>query len=65
MKAVSASNPSWEHPSSIGAASTATVIIVDDDHGGAFSFPSEVFKVPENELVYRLQVIFRFDFKLF
>ncbi|KAI1727170.1 calx-beta domain-containing protein [Ditylenchus destructor] len=37
-------------------ADTATVLIIDDDHGGAFSFTSEAFKVSENQGVLTLEV---------
>ncbi|KAJ1351859.1 hypothetical protein KIN20_008022 [Parelaphostrongylus tenuis] len=35
-------------PVRLGTASTATVLIVDDDHAGAFGFPSEKFTVAES-----------------
>ena len=56
MKAVSADNPDKEFPATIGVASDATIIIVDDDHAGAFSFGSEVFKVSENLGTFKLKV---------
>uniref|UniRef100_A0AC34R749 Calx-beta domain-containing protein n=1 Tax=Panagrolaimus sp. JU765 TaxID=591449 RepID=A0AC34R749_9BILA len=55
-RAISSSDPSVELPSTIGPASTATVIIVDDDHAGAFGFSSEVFKVSENVSTFFLKV---------
>ncbi|CAD5223211.1 unnamed protein product [Bursaphelenchus okinawaensis] len=50
------SNEDQKVPSQIGKASMATVLVVDDDHGGAFSFESEVFKVAENAGVLILDV---------
>ncbi|CAD5233233.1 unnamed protein product [Bursaphelenchus xylophilus] len=49
------SNEDQKVPSKIKT-TTATVLIVDDDHGGAFSFESEVFKVAENAGVLILEV---------
>ena len=55
-RAISADDPSKEQPATVGPASSATIIIIDDDHAGAFSFNSEVFKVPENTGTFRLTV---------
>jgi len=49
-------NNSQKIPAKIGTANLATVLIVDDDHGGAFSFDSELFKVAENAGVLILEV---------
>lgn len=40
----------------LGCASTATVLIVDDDHAGAFGFASEKFKVAESKGVFIAEV---------
>uniref|UniRef100_A0A915EII4 Calx-beta domain-containing protein n=1 Tax=Ditylenchus dipsaci TaxID=166011 RepID=A0A915EII4_9BILA len=37
-------------------ADTATVLIIDDDHGGAFSFNSEAFRVSESQGMFMLEV---------
>ncbi|KAE9556748.1 hypothetical protein FO519_000154 [Halicephalobus sp. NKZ332] len=55
-RAISAADPSKEKPATIGPASSATIIIVDDDHAGAFGFSSEVFKVTENAETFYLKV---------
>ncbi|PIO69550.1 Calx-beta domain protein [Teladorsagia circumcincta] len=44
-------------PVRLGAASTATVLIVDDDHAGAFGFTSEKFKVVESAGEFVAEVI--------
>ncbi|VDL73415.1 unnamed protein product [Nippostrongylus brasiliensis] len=44
-------------PVRLGAASTATVLIVDDDHAGAFGFASEKFKVVESAGEFVAEVI--------
>ncbi|KAK6042439.1 Calx-beta domain protein, partial [Cooperia oncophora] len=44
-------------PVRLGAASTATVLIVDDDHAGAFGFASEKFKVVESAGVFVAEII--------
>ncbi|VDM60633.1 unnamed protein product [Angiostrongylus costaricensis] len=44
-------------PVCLGAASTATVLIVDDDHAGAFGFASEKFKVSESAGEYVATVL--------
>uniref|UniRef100_A0A915A8H3 Calx-beta domain-containing protein n=1 Tax=Parascaris univalens TaxID=6257 RepID=A0A915A8H3_PARUN len=41
----------------LGCASTATVLIVDDDHAGAFGFASEKFKVAESKGVFIAEVL--------
>ncbi|TKR60574.1 hypothetical protein L596_027801 [Steinernema carpocapsae] len=56
VKAVSADNEQRSLPARLGAAATATVIIVDDDHAGAFGFSSEKFKVSENAGLFILDV---------
>ncbi|CAJ0579276.1 unnamed protein product, partial [Mesorhabditis spiculigera] len=43
-------------PVRLGAAAQATVLIVDDDHAGAFGFTSEKFKVPETNGVFVAEV---------
>ncbi|KAI6229995.1 hypothetical protein M3Y99_01107900 [Aphelenchoides fujianensis] len=48
-------NEAQKIPAKIGT-DEATVLIVDDDHGGAFSFDSELFKVAENAGVLILEV---------
>ena len=40
----------------LGVPSVATVMILDDDHGGIFSFPEEGFEVSESCGVYHLKV---------
>jgi len=55
-RAISADDPLKEQPATVGPASSATIIIIDDDHAGAFSFSSEVFKVPENTGTFLLKV---------
>lgn len=47
-KAFSPSNDLITYKAACGPAFEATVIIVDDDHGGSFTFDSEVLKLPEN-----------------
>ncbi|KAK6028359.1 Calx-beta domain protein [Ostertagia ostertagi] len=44
-------------PVRLGAASTATVLIVDDDHAGAFGFASEKFKVVESAGEFVAEII--------
>ncbi|EYC30998.1 hypothetical protein Y032_0004g1895 [Ancylostoma ceylanicum] len=44
-------------PVRLGAASTATVLIVDDDHAGAFGFTSEKFKVVESAGEFVAEVV--------
>ncbi|VDK25217.1 unnamed protein product [Anisakis simplex] len=44
-------------PAKLGVASTATVVIVDDDHAGAFGFSSEKFKVAETEGIFVAEVL--------
>ncbi|PAV71534.1 hypothetical protein WR25_14746 [Diploscapter pachys] len=44
-------------PVRLGAASTATVLIVDDDHAGAFGFESEKFKVSESAGEFVAEVV--------
>uniref|UniRef100_A0A1I7XHY5 Calx-beta domain-containing protein n=1 Tax=Heterorhabditis bacteriophora TaxID=37862 RepID=A0A1I7XHY5_HETBA len=44
-------------PCRLGAASTATVLIVDDDHAGAFGFRSEKFKVTESVGEFAIEVV--------
>uniref|UniRef100_A0A7E4UVP9 Calx-beta domain-containing protein n=1 Tax=Panagrellus redivivus TaxID=6233 RepID=A0A7E4UVP9_PANRE len=56
VTAVVGESTSKDVPCTIGAASEATVIIVDDDHGGVFSFNSKVFKISENTGVFNLRV---------
>lgn len=43
-------------PARLGCASTATVLIVDDDHAGAFGFTSEKFKVAESKGIFIAEV---------
>ncbi|CAJ0961744.1 unnamed protein product, partial [Mesorhabditis belari] len=43
-------------PVRLGAAAQATVLIVDDDHAGAFGFNTEKFKVPETNGVFIAEV---------
>uniref|UniRef100_A0A1I8A5K8 Sodium/calcium exchanger 3 n=1 Tax=Steinernema glaseri TaxID=37863 RepID=A0A1I8A5K8_9BILA len=56
VKAVTADDEQKALPARLGAAATATVIIVDDDHAGAFSFSSEKFKVSENAGIFVVEV---------
>ncbi|KAH7716619.1 Protein NCX-1 b [Aphelenchoides avenae] len=51
-----ASDPTEKVACELGPANEATVIIVDDDHGGAFGFQSQVFRVPENAGHFWLRV---------
>ncbi|CAI4223354.1 unnamed protein product [Auanema sp. JU1783] len=44
-------------PARLGSASTATVLIVDDDHAGAFGFSSEKFKVVESAGLFIAEVL--------
>ncbi|VDM47119.1 unnamed protein product [Toxocara canis] len=44
-------------PARLGGAATATVLIVDDDHGGAFGFTSEKFKVAESKGIFVAEVV--------
>lgn len=65
------SNPRYVHPEvnggrssevkkrpelKLGVPSVATVMILDDDHGGIFSFPEESMEVSESEGLYLLKV---------
>lgn len=65
------SNPRYVHPEvnggrggetkkrpelKLGVPSVATVMILDDDHGGIFSFPEESIEVSESEGLYLLKV---------
>lgn len=43
-------------PLELGSPSIATVVILDDDHGGVFGFREAVQEVPENVGEYRLRV---------
>lgn len=43
-------------PLLLGTPSIATVMILDDDHGGVFSFPEAEVSVPESSGVFLLQV---------
>lgn len=54
-KAIMANNESQSLPTRLGAAE-ATVLVIDDDHGGAFTFSSETFKVAETAGVFYLNV---------
>ena len=47
-KATSPDNELVTFRAKCGRAFEATVIIVDDDHGGSFSFATEVLKLPES-----------------
>jgi hypothetical protein len=49
VKAFRVDDESHTIPARLGAAATATVLIVDDDHAGAFGFTSEKFKVAESD----------------
>ncbi|GMT10142.1 hypothetical protein PFISCL1PPCAC_1439, partial [Pristionchus fissidentatus] len=49
--------PPGEIPARFGAAMTATVLIVDDDHAGAFGFENEKEKVPESKGLFIVQVM--------
>ena len=40
----------------LGVSSVATVMILDDDHGGIFSFPEETIEVTESSGLYLLKV---------
>lgn len=40
----------------LGPAADATILIIDDDHGGAFSFETEVYKISESQGVFVLNV---------
>lgn len=57
VKAIIANNQTQQVTAKLGDAAVATVLVVDDDHGGAFSFTSEVFRVAENAGKLRLEVI--------
>uniref|UniRef100_A0AC35FWV6 Calx-beta domain-containing protein n=1 Tax=Panagrolaimus sp. PS1159 TaxID=55785 RepID=A0AC35FWV6_9BILA len=56
IKAVCDTNEQQTIKAELGLNSLATVLIIDDDHGGAFTFNSEYFKVPENQGVFILEV---------
>ncbi|KAL3115582.1 hypothetical protein niasHT_014259 [Heterodera trifolii] len=57
LDAFCANNPSQKMPAQFAQqADSATVMIIDDDHGGAFSFTSEVFRVPETQGQFILEV---------
>uniref|UniRef100_A0A183BVT1 Sodium/calcium exchanger 3 n=1 Tax=Globodera pallida TaxID=36090 RepID=A0A183BVT1_GLOPA len=57
LGAFCANNPSQKMPAHFAEeADCATVMIIDDDHGGAFSFTSEVFRVPETQGLFVLEV---------
>lgn len=60
-------NPRYVHPEAggrseerpelkLGLPSVATVMILDDDHGGIFSFPEDQFDVPESRGLFMLPV---------
>lgn len=58
-------NPRYVHPESgqksrpelkLGVPSVATIMILDDDHGGIFSFPEETIELTESEGLYPLKV---------
>ncbi|GMS79921.1 hypothetical protein PENTCL1PPCAC_2096 [Pristionchus entomophagus] len=51
------SSPPGEIPVRLGAAATATVLIVDDDHAGAFGFENEKYKVPESKGLFVVEVM--------
>lgn len=59
VRAVLASDDSATIASRLGPAATATVLIVDDDHAGAFGFASEKFKVAESsgEFIARVRAV--------
>lgn len=59
------SNPRYVHPEvgskgrpelKLGVPSTATIMILDDDHGGIFSFPEENVELSESVGLYPLKV---------
>uniref|UniRef100_A0AC34RN84 Calx-beta domain-containing protein n=1 Tax=Panagrolaimus sp. JU765 TaxID=591449 RepID=A0AC34RN84_9BILA len=56
LKAVCYTNEEQTIKAVLGPADEATVLIIDDDHGGAFSFDTELYKVPENQGVFVLEV---------
>uniref|UniRef100_A0AC34FNK9 Calx-beta domain-containing protein n=2 Tax=Panagrolaimus sp. ES5 TaxID=591445 RepID=A0AC34FNK9_9BILA len=56
IKAVCDTNEQQTIKAELGINSLATVLIIDDDHGGAFTFNNEYFKVPENQGVFILEV---------
>ncbi|KAF7629969.1 hypothetical protein Mgra_00009042 [Meloidogyne graminicola] len=50
-------NPGQKLPAQFGEnGNIATVMIIDDDHSGAFSFTSQVFRVPESQGQLTLEV---------
>ncbi|CAK5033935.1 unnamed protein product [Meloidogyne enterolobii] len=52
-----ADNPGQKLPAQFKeGGSVATVMIIDDDHSGAFSFTSQVFRVPESQGQFALEV---------
>lgn len=50
------SSPPGPVTARLGAAATATVLIVDDDHAGAFGFENETEKVAESKGFYEVEV---------
>ena len=56
IRAVCDTNEQQTIRADLGTNSLATILIIDDDHGGAFTFGSEYYKVPENQGVFTLEV---------
>uniref|UniRef100_A0A7E4UWF2 Sodium/calcium exchanger 1 n=1 Tax=Panagrellus redivivus TaxID=6233 RepID=A0A7E4UWF2_PANRE len=56
VKAVCDTNELQTIKAVLGNDPLATVLIIDDDHGGAFSFDHEVYKVPESSGVFNLEL---------
>ncbi|CAK5044207.1 unnamed protein product [Meloidogyne enterolobii] len=57
LDAYCADNPGQKLPAQFKeGGSVATVMIIDDDHSGAFSFTSQVFRVPESQGQFALEV---------
>ncbi|KAE9556747.1 hypothetical protein FO519_000153 [Halicephalobus sp. NKZ332] len=56
VQAVCFTNEEQKIKAILGPATEATVLIIDDDHGGAFSFETEVYKVSESHGVFVLDV---------
>lgn len=57
LDAYCADNPGQKLPAQFSeGGSVATVMIIDDDHSGAFSFTSQVFRVPESQGQLMLEI---------
>uniref|UniRef100_A0A1I8BRM3 Calx-beta domain-containing protein n=1 Tax=Meloidogyne hapla TaxID=6305 RepID=A0A1I8BRM3_MELHA len=65
LDAYCADNPGQKLPAQFSeGGSVATVMIIDDDHSGAFSFTSQVFRVPESQgqLMLEVRIFVKFIF---